>query len=163
MDEVEYRLTELSRISGVSSRNIRAYRERGLLDPPRRQGRSAFYNAFHLAQLDMINQLLRRGFSSAHIAEFFASRVFPILTPLAVDPAHPFPYISGLSLNLAVVVRHPETGTEHRAEKSAKATEQHHHHQLAGHGPVQQVGARRVPPRPQDKAPALSGPPVGRA
>ncbi len=73
MDEVEYRLTELSRISGVSTRNIRAYRERGLLDPPRRQGRSAFYNAFHLAQLDMINQLLRRGFSSAHIAEFFAS------------------------------------------------------------------------------------------
>jgi DNA-binding transcriptional MerR regulator len=73
VDVVEYRLDELSRISGVSTRNIRAYRERGLLDPPRRQGRSAFYNAFHLAQLDTINQLLRRGFSSAHIAEFFAS------------------------------------------------------------------------------------------
>lgn len=70
---VEYRLTELARISGVSTRNIRAYRERGLLDPPRRQGRSAFYNAYHLAQLEAINQLLRRGFSSAHIAEFFAS------------------------------------------------------------------------------------------
>lgn len=70
---IEYRLNELARISGVSTRNIRAYRERGLLDPPRRQGRSAFYNAYHLAQLDMINQLLRRGFSSAHIAEFFAS------------------------------------------------------------------------------------------
>ena len=37
-------------------------------------------------------------------------RVFPVLTPLAVDPAHPFPYISGLSLNLAVVVRNPQTG-----------------------------------------------------
>ncbi|WP_286149076.1 MerR family transcriptional regulator [Mycobacterium sp. IS-1496] len=73
MDVVEYRLNELSAISGVSTRNIRAYRERGLLDPPRRQGRSAFYNPFHLAQLDTINQLLRRGFSSAHIAEFFAS------------------------------------------------------------------------------------------
>ncbi|WP_231743509.1 MerR family transcriptional regulator [Mycobacterium sp. GA-2829] len=70
---VEYRLNELSRLSGVSTRNIRAYRERGLLDPPRRQGRSAYYNAYHLAQLDTINQLLRRGFSSAHIAEFFAS------------------------------------------------------------------------------------------
>jgi polyphosphate kinase len=44
--------------------------------------------------------------------DFFAERVFPVLTPLAVDPSHPFPYISGLSLNLAVVVRNPVTGTE---------------------------------------------------
>ena len=42
----------------------------------------------------------------------FVDKVFPVLTPLAVDPAHPFPYISGLSLNLAVVVRNPGTGTE---------------------------------------------------
>jgi len=41
---------------------------------------------------------------------FFDSKVFPILTPLAVDPSHPFPYISGLSLNLAVVVQNPSTG-----------------------------------------------------
>jgi DNA-binding transcriptional MerR regulator len=68
----EYRLDDLARISGVSSRNIRAYRERGLLDPPRRQGRSALYDDYHLSQLKTINQLLRKGFSSAHIAEFFA-------------------------------------------------------------------------------------------
>ena len=43
---------------------------------------------------------------------FFDAKVFPILTPLAVDPSHPFPYISGLSLNLAVVVRNPATGNE---------------------------------------------------
>ena len=43
---------------------------------------------------------------------FFDDKVFPILTPLAVDPSHPFPYISGLSLNLAVVVRNPATGNE---------------------------------------------------
>ena len=68
----EYRLDDLARISGVSSRNIRAYRERGLLDPPRRQGRSAFYDDYHLSQLKTINQLLRKGFNSAHITEFFA-------------------------------------------------------------------------------------------
>ncbi len=48
----------------------------------------------------------------AALQRMFADKVFPILTPLAVDPAHPFPYISGLSLNLAVVVRNPVTGTE---------------------------------------------------
>jgi polyphosphate kinase len=47
--------------------------------------------------------------------KLFKSRIFPVLTPLAVDPAHPFPYISGLSLNLAVVIRNPQTGKEHFA------------------------------------------------
>ncbi|MGA8980103.1 MAG: RNA degradosome polyphosphate kinase [Pedococcus sp.] len=49
------------------------------------------------------------------LTELFADRVFPVLTPLAVDPAHPFPYISGLSLNLAVVLVNPKTGKEHFA------------------------------------------------
>ena len=42
--------------------------------------------------------------------DLFAERIFPVLTPLAVDPSHPFPYISGLSINLAVLVKNPETG-----------------------------------------------------
>ena len=44
--------------------------------------------------------------------DYFRSQVFPVLTPLAVDPAHPFPYISGLALNLAVVARDPDGGPE---------------------------------------------------
>ncbi|WKG01744.1 MerR family transcriptional regulator [Mycolicibacterium sp. HK-90] len=68
----EYRLEDLARISGVSTRNIRAYRERGLLDSPRRVGRAAYYGEQHVAQLAAISQLLAKGFSSAHIAEFFA-------------------------------------------------------------------------------------------
>jgi len=47
--------------------------------------------------------------------DYFRSQLFPVLTPLAVDPAHPFPYISGLSLNLAVLVLDPQSGTEHFA------------------------------------------------
>ena len=46
---------------------------------------------------------------STRLREYFRDQVFPVLTPLAVDPAHPFPYISGLSLNLAVRVRDPDT------------------------------------------------------
>jgi polyphosphate kinase len=50
-----------------------------------------------------------------HLRRLFIERIFPVLTPLAVDPAHPFPYISGLSLNLAVMVRNPRTDAEHFA------------------------------------------------
>ena len=52
----------------------------------------------------------------------FSERIFAVLTPLAVDPAHPFPYISGLSLNLAVVVRNPASGAEHFARVKVPPT-----------------------------------------
>jgi polyphosphate kinase len=44
------------------------------------------------------------------LVETFEERIFPVLTPLAVDPGHPFPYISNLALNLAILLRDPETG-----------------------------------------------------
>ncbi len=45
-----------------------------------------------------------------YLDETFDDRIFPVLTPLAVDPGHPFPYISDLSLNLAVTLRDPDAG-----------------------------------------------------
>ncbi|MER5440557.1 RNA degradosome polyphosphate kinase [Streptomyces sp. NPDC002790] len=51
----------------------------------------------------------------ARLYTLFMQQIFPVLTPLAVDPAHPFPYISGLSLNLAVVVSNPVSGHRHFA------------------------------------------------
>jgi polyphosphate kinase len=47
-----------------------------------------------------------------YINKLFTNKIFPVLTPLAVDPSHPFPYISGLSLNLAVLVKKPDTKEE---------------------------------------------------
>ncbi len=49
------------------------------------------------------------------IDEYFESQIFPVLTPLAVDPGHPFPYISNLSLSLAVEIRDPDGGANHFA------------------------------------------------
>ncbi|WP_434615058.1 RNA degradosome polyphosphate kinase [Arthrobacter sp. A5] len=61
----------------------------------------------HLMHWDELDETAK-----ATLSTMFAEKVFPILTPLAVDPAHPFPYISGLSLNLAVVVRNPVSDKE---------------------------------------------------
>ncbi|BAT51103.1 polyphosphate kinase [Nostoc sp. NIES-3756] len=47
-----------------------------------------------------------------YLDNYFEDQIFPVLTPLAVDPSHPFPYISNLSLNLAVVVKNPDTEEE---------------------------------------------------
>ena len=50
-----------------------------------------------------------------YLGRLFEAEIYPVLTPLAVDPAHPFPYISGLSVNLAVILINPKTGREHFA------------------------------------------------
>jgi polyphosphate kinase len=63
----------------------------------------------HFRHWDMLDEE-----EQARLTEYFRARVFPVLTPLAVDPAHPFPYISGLSLNLAVLVRDAEEGGTER-------------------------------------------------
>ncbi|MBE9207914.1 polyphosphate kinase 1 [Nostoc sp. LEGE 06077] len=61
----------------------------------------------HLVDYINLNQKQR-----TYLDNYFEEQIFPVLTPLAVDPSHPFPYISNLSLNLAVVVKNPDTEEE---------------------------------------------------
>lgn len=60
--------------------------------------------------IEIVDHAQASGTEQRHLAEVFAERIFPVLTPLAVDPSHPFPSISNLSLNLAVLIR-SEDGT----------------------------------------------------
>lgn len=66
---VDYRIDELARAAGTTVRNVRAYQERGLLAPPRRQGRVGLYSDAHLARLRVIGALLERGYSLQNIGE----------------------------------------------------------------------------------------------
>ncbi|MBD2516333.1 polyphosphate kinase 1 [Nostoc sp. FACHB-973] len=64
-------------------------------------------HGIHILNYIDLNQTQRN-----HLNSYFEEQVFPVLTPLAVDPSHPFPFISNLSLNLAVVVKNPDTDEE---------------------------------------------------
>jgi DNA-binding transcriptional MerR regulator len=65
----EYRIEELARLAGTTTRNIRVYRDRGLLHPPLRVGRIALFNDTHLTRLRLITSLLDRGYNIAHVHE----------------------------------------------------------------------------------------------
>ncbi len=71
----------------------------------------------HLHDYADLNARQRRALHT-----YFLDNVFPILTPLAVDPGHPFPFISNLSLSLAVSLRHPARGTQHFARLKVPAS-----------------------------------------
>jgi DNA-binding transcriptional MerR regulator len=65
----DYRIDELARAAGMTVRNVRVYQERGLLPPPRREGRVGLYDDSHLARLRLIGGLLERGYGFTHIGE----------------------------------------------------------------------------------------------
>ncbi|WP_042937389.1 MerR family transcriptional regulator [Rhodococcus sp. AW25M09] len=69
---MEYRIDDLAREAKTTTRNVRAYQERGLLPPPTLRGRVGIYDDDHLTRLKVIDALLQRGFTSAHIADFFS-------------------------------------------------------------------------------------------
>jgi DNA-binding transcriptional MerR regulator len=65
----EYRIDDLARLAGTTTRNIRVYRDRGLLHPPLRVGRIALFNDTHLTRLRLITSLLDKGYNIAHVHE----------------------------------------------------------------------------------------------
>ena len=69
----EFTVDELARTAGTTVRNVRAYQDRGLLDPPERRGRSAIYTHSHLSRLRIIGHLLERGYTLASIGELFGA------------------------------------------------------------------------------------------
>ncbi|CDQ46391.1 MerR family transcriptional regulator [Mycolicibacterium neoaurum] len=69
----EYRIEELAQLAGTTTRNIRVYRDRGLLHPPLRVGRIALFNDTHLTRLRLITSLLDRGYNIAHVHEMLSA------------------------------------------------------------------------------------------
>ena len=69
----EYRIDDLARLAGTTTRNIRVDRDRGLLHPPLRVGRIALFNDTHLTRLRMITSLLDRGYNIAHVNEMLSA------------------------------------------------------------------------------------------
>ncbi|WP_319456529.1 MULTISPECIES: MerR family transcriptional regulator [unclassified Mycobacterium] len=69
----EYRIEELARLGGTTTRNIRVYRDRGLLHPPLRVGRIALFNDTHLTRLRLITSMLDRGYNIAHVHEMLSA------------------------------------------------------------------------------------------
>lgn len=67
---MEYRIDDLAHAAGTTTRNVRAYRERGLLPAPEKRGRIGIYDDKHLARLRLIDILLQRGFTTSHISDF---------------------------------------------------------------------------------------------
>lgn len=115
--------TKIKIESGASAANVAGYTPSALLQGINEKVSELItrqVNCFH----DSIKPELKRadiyivhwneltGVERSYIKEIFDAQIFPVLTPLAVDPSHPFPYISGLSLSLAVIVKYPESGEE---------------------------------------------------
>lgn len=109
--------------SGSTQPNVAGFTPSQLLDQIMKRAHELVERQTRCFRLVLVPELAKAGIhfthwddltdvEKSHVKGIFDSTIFPVLTPLAVDPSHPFPYISGLSLSLAVIVRHPETKDE---------------------------------------------------
>jgi len=116
--------TLMSKIENdVTAANVAGYKPKELLEVVNKRVNELVSRQSKALHDDILPELKKHGIEfvkweqldeteSAYVAKLFQDRIFPVLTPLAVDPTHPFPYISGLSLNLAVMVKNPSTHEE---------------------------------------------------
>ena len=116
--------TLMSKIeSGVKSHNSAGFTPTKLLEKISAETRVLIGRQAKCFQDSILPALKAEGISlvswdelseqeKSYTTGLFNTRIFPVLTPLAVDPSHPFPYISGLSLNLAVIVKNRKTGED---------------------------------------------------
>jgi polyphosphate kinase len=116
--------TLMSKIeSGVKSHNSAGFTPTKLLEKISAETRVLIGRQAKCFQDSILPALKAQGISlvswdelseqeKSYTTGLFNTRIFPVLTPLAVDPSHPFPYISGLSLNLAVIVKNRKTGED---------------------------------------------------
>ncbi|MEN9915905.1 MAG: hypothetical protein RL725_580, partial [Actinomycetota bacterium] len=109
--------------SGVTKKNTAGFTPAELMAEISKKTQELIARQTKCFQTDILPKLAQNGIEitdwesltedeKSYINKIFTNRIFPVLTPLAVDPSHPFPYISGLSLNLAVLVKQPETNEE---------------------------------------------------
>jgi polyphosphate kinase len=106
--------------NNISTINSAGYAPQELLAEISRIAKDLVAHQYRIFEQDLRPALAQEGIElitwkdlkseeKSHLQELFKARIFPVLTPLAVDPSHPFPYISGLSLNLGVRVVNPES------------------------------------------------------
>ena len=109
--------------SGVTKKNTAGFTPSEVMAEISKKTQELIARQTKCFQTDILPKLAQNGIEitdwesltedeKSYINKIFTNRIFPVLTPLAVDPSHPFPYISGLSLNLAVLVKQPETNEE---------------------------------------------------
>ena len=109
--------------TGVTKKNTAGYSPIELMEEISKKTKELISRQSKCFHNDLMPKLKQNGIEitdweslseseTSYINSVFTKRIFPVLTPLAVDPSHPFPYISGLSLNLAVLVRRPDTKEE---------------------------------------------------